>query len=86
MARCLQCEERHLAALDVLAGNQPKECGFCKVTWEQLAERHPGENVPMVVHYVEGTYVLACKACDVQVVQLTRDIFKGTKFAQLRKL
>lgn len=86
LSRCLQCQERHLAALDVMAGKTPAECAFCKLSWSDLCEQFPGEHVPMVVHYLDGTYVLACQKCDVVITQLTRDLFKGTRFGAERRL
>ena len=87
MARCLKCHENHLLALDVLGDKaQPMECAFCHVPWATLCERHPGEQVPMAIHSVDGTYLMACKACDERIVILTAHLYKGTPLAAERKL
>jgi hypothetical protein len=84
LERCPKCQERHLIALDALAGNPPKECAFCHITFEKLSDKHPGERVPMVVHMIDGTYMLACQVCDIKITELTRHLFKGTMFGKAR--
>jgi hypothetical protein len=86
LERCEKCQERHNQALDFLAGNPPKECGMCQITFEKLQDRTPGDLVRMKVIMVDGTYVLACDPCYDAFVQASRELYKGTRFGAQRKL
>jgi hypothetical protein len=85
MVRCFRCQENHLAALEVLAGNPPRACGECGVTFEALAEQ-AGERVSMFMHLMSGMYLLLCARCDVLYVQKRKDLYGPTRFGWLRKL
>lgn len=86
MTRCHKCHEKHVAALNVLAGNPPKGCGECGITFEQLANLNGGADVPMYVHGKDGVYQLLCGACDAVYVQKRRDLYGGTRFGKSRGL
>ena len=86
MVRCRKCEEKHLAALDVLSGNPPTACGECGVTFEQLAERTGEDHVPMFMHLKDGMYQLLCAACDRKYVRQRKDMYGPTQFGWERKL
>lgn len=86
LERCEKCQERHNAALEALAGNPPKECGMCQITFEWLQDQTPGDLVRMRVIMVDGTYVLACDPCYDAFVQASRELYKGTRFGAQRKL
>lgn len=78
--RCPKCWEKHLAALEVLAGKPPQACGECGVTFDQLAERTLGEHVPMYIHAKDGLYQLLCAPCDRRYVELRKDLYGPTPF------
>lgn len=86
MVRCWKCHGAHLAALEVIAGNPPKGCGVCGVTFEALAERTAGEEVGMFMHYKDGLYQLLCSACDRVYVPKRKDLYGPTQFGWDRKL
>ena len=86
MVRCAQCQEKHLAALDALAGNPPPGCGECGVTFEVLAERTRGAEVGMFLHWKDGMYQLLCAACDRKYVEARKDLYGPTRFGRDRKL
>jgi uncharacterized Zn finger protein len=86
MTRCYKCHEKHLAALDVLAGNPPKACGECGITFDELANLNAGAQVPMYVHAKDGVYQLLCGACDAEYVQKRRDLYGNTAFGVSRGL
>lgn len=86
MVRCARCEENHIAALDVLAGNPPKACGECGVTFELLAARTLGAEVKMAVHMKDGMYQLLCSVCDEKYVRQRPDLYGPTEFGWKRKL
>lgn len=86
MKRCLKCYEKHLAALDVLAGNPPKACGECGVTFEQLADRTAGTQVGMFMHWKDGMYQLLCSKCDRAYVLQRKDLYGPTQFGKERGL
>jgi transcription elongation factor Elf1 len=86
MVRCFQCQEKHLAALEVLAGNAPKACGECGLTFAVLAARQQGEQVSMFMHWKDGMYQLLCAACDRKYVEGRKDLYGPTRFGWERKL
>src|SRR5271170_4400569 len=86
MARCFQCQEKHLAALEVLAGKPPVGCGECGVTFEDLAARTMGDNVGMFMHWKDGMYQLLCAVCDRKYVEGRKDLYGPTRFGWQRKL
>lgn len=83
---CHKCHEKHVAALNVLAGACPTACGECGVTFSQLAARVAGDHVPMFVHMKDGIYQLLCGSCDAVYVQKRRDLYGETRFGASRGL
>lgn len=86
MVRCFQCQDKHNEALEVLAGNPPKGCGECGVTFEDLARRTLGEQVGMFMHWKDGMYQLLCAHCDRKYVERRKDLYGPTRFGWERKL
>jgi transcription elongation factor Elf1 len=86
MVRCFQCQQKHLAALDVLAGNPPEACGECGLTFAALAARTGQEHVSMFLHWKDGMYQLLCPACDRKYVEGRKDLYGPTRFGWERKL
>lgn len=80
LMRCLKCHEKHLAALEVLAGKPVTACGECGITFEQLAEMSDGQHVPMYVHAKDGLYQVLCLRCDAVYVQKRKDLYGPTAF------
>src|ERR1035437_8443803 len=73
---CVQCEQRHLDALDALTtGEFTGECSECGKTPDQLR----GNGV-MCVHFEGGRYKAMCKPCDAIYVTKRRDLYDGTQF------
>jgi hypothetical protein len=86
MVRCLRCHENHLAALEVLAGDPPRGCGECRVTFEELKLRTRGAEVSMFLHMKDGIYQLLCGACDRVYVAKRVDLYGPTQFGKSRGL
>lgn len=86
LKRCRSCEEKHLIALEALAGKPPTECGECQVTFEQLAERTRGAEVSMFMHEKDGCYQVLCRDCSERHIAKRRELYKGTEFGHNRKL
>lgn len=89
MVRCFQCQEKHLAALEVLAGKPPQGCGECGLTFEVLADQQspPAETqVSMFMHWKDGMYQLLCASCDRKYVEGRKDLYGPTRFGWDRKL
>lgn len=86
MVRCFQCQDKHVAALEVLAGKPPEGCGECGVTFAALAERTAGAQVSMFMHWKDGMYQLLCPACDRKYVEGRKDLYGPTRFGWERKL
>ena len=89
MVRCFACQQKHLAALEVLAGNPPNACGECGLTFEVLADQQspPAETqVSMFMHWKDGMYQLLCARCDRQYVEGRKDLYGPTRFGRGRKL
>jgi hypothetical protein len=78
--------EKHREALDVVAGNPPRQCGECRVTFDELTRRSGGQEFWMALHMKDGMYQLLCQSCDVKYVIQRRDLYGGTPFGQERKL
>lgn len=75
MTRCLKCHEKHLQALDALAGNPPKECAECHITFEELCRMTPGKVQPMYFHAKDGCYQMLCPKCDGEYTRKRRDLY-----------
>lgn len=86
MVRCWKCEQKHQAALDVLAGNPPKACGKCCLTFEELAARTQGAEVSMFLHWKDGIYQVLCRACSDLYVSQRKDLYGPTPFGRERGL
>jgi hypothetical protein len=72
---CVQCEQRHQEALDLLATHTwTGECSECGKTAEA------GTGV-LAVHYENGKYRVMCLPCDAIYVTKRRDLYGGTEFA-----
>ena len=85
--RCPKCTENHRAALDAMDGKFPKECGFCNKNWQRLSEENPADpKVHMAIIDCQGTYILACKACEMTYVRLVKERYRGTQFGAQLKL
>ncbi len=77
---CWHCAEWHDAALRMIAGEPPKGCQTCDLTFEEL-EAIYGDNVRMIAVPKDGIYQVQCGACADGYIPLRRDLIKGTKFA-----
>lgn len=77
---CLQCEQRHIAALDALnAGSFNDRCSECDRTPDQI--RATGHKTAVwCVHFENGIYKCMCKPCDAIYVTKRSDLYDGTQF------
>jgi hypothetical protein len=80
---CLDCEQRHLEALDAMASAVfTGACSECGKTSEQL--RSPGGQ--MAVHFEAGRYRMMCLECDRIYVPKRRELYAKTEFGERLKL
>lgn len=80
---CLQCEQRHLEALEAIAtGSFKGECSECGKSAEQL---HSATG-QMAIHFENGRYRAMCFSCDAGYVPLRRDLYGETEFGHSLKL
>ena len=86
MVRCFQCQQKHLDALEVLAGKPPRGCGECGITFEDLSATVATPQVPMFMHWKDGMYQLLCARCDRKYVEGRKDLYGPTRFGWERKL
>ena len=77
---CEQCEEWHLAALKMIAGDPPKGCQVCGLSYREL-ELIVGSKVRFVAVPKDGIYQVLCGACADGYVVLRRDLVQDTAFA-----
>jgi hypothetical protein len=77
---CWQCRERHLEGLMALAGEPPRACHGCGVSYEVLEELSADGNVRMVVCLKDGVYQVLCPACSASYIPKRVDLVKGTAF------
>lgn len=86
LAPCWDCYHWNQAAIRVLAGAPPPGCQVCGLTWQQLREQTPGDNVPMFLHPRDGILQLLCKACSDAYERKRLDLYAGTPYGWVRKL
>jgi hypothetical protein len=80
---CLICLDWHHHALKVLAGETPRGCQVCGVTFEQLSGR--SATVKMILLIKDGIYQVLCKACEAHYAPRC-GFFRGTLYEKLKKL
>jgi len=77
---CGRCQEWHEAALKMIAGEPPKGCQQCGLSYQEL-ELIVGPNVRFVAVPKDAIYQVLCGACADGYVVLRRDLVRGTAFA-----
>jgi hypothetical protein len=83
---CLRCYHWHSHALDVLAGNPPRGCQECHITFEVLEKRSRDGNVRMQVHVKDGIYSVLCQRCSDGYVRKRPDLYRETPFGAENKI
>lgn len=83
---CWRCWERHNDALKALAGDVPRGCGECGVTFAALEAAAPGGNVRMFVHFKDGLYQLLCPGCSDRYERKRVDLYGDTAYGWKKKL
>jgi len=85
---CLDCEQRHLEALNAMAtGNFLGQCSECGLNYQELkAQRRIGAQGEMAVHYEAGRYRAMCLICDASYIPKRRDLYGKTEFGSEQKL
>jgi hypothetical protein len=81
---CLNCLDWHCHALKMLAGEIPRGCQVCGVTFRQLSARSLAD-VKMVLLMKDGIYQVLCKACEGHYAPRC-GFFRGTLYEKLKKL
>lgn len=85
---CLECEQRHLEALQAMATGEFKgQCSECGLSHEEIAaQKRCGPQGQMAVHFENGKYRIMCIPCNKLYVPKRRELYKGTQFAHEAKL
>lgn len=83
---CWRCWESHTGAVAALAGNLPRGCGECQVTFGALREAAPAGNVRMYVHWKDGIYQLLCPSCSDRYERKRLDLYGDTAYGWKNKL
>jgi len=83
---CWQCFQWHQQAMRMLAGQPPRGCQECGVTFRGLEQRVAGGDVRMYLHAKDGIYQVLCRACSDNYVPKRVDLYAGTAFGHARKL
>lgn len=81
---CLYCLEWHYHALKVLAGETPRGCQVCGVTFTELRARSVND-VKMVLLIKDGIYQVLCKTCEAHYAPRC-GFFRGTLYEKLKQL
>lgn len=82
---CWECIKNHEEALLALAGEPPRACQMCNTPVEQL-QAGLGEQYPMVLTWKDGICQILCLPCRDKYYRLRADFFKGTAYAERKKL
>lgn len=80
---CVDCQERHLAALEGLAtGKYTGECSECARPVEEirLMQGDGDTGVRMAIHFENGIYRPMCLQCDSAYVPKRSDLYGGTEY------
>ena len=83
---CWHCFQWHERALGVLAGEIPKGCQECGVTFRELQARAGGGDIKMYVHPRDGLYAVLCKQCSDAYVPKRVDLYRATQFGHNLKI
>lgn len=83
---CWGCIENHEKALLVLAGALPTECQECLTPSKLIAARARGERVQFGLVLKDGIYQVLCMPCREKYHRKRADFFKGTAYAERKKL
>lgn len=83
---CWQCWEWHQEALRMLAGQPPRGCQQCGVSFAALQERAAGGDIRMYVHAKDGIYQILCRTCSDGYVAKRADLYRRTEFGRAMKL
>lgn len=75
---CWKCEENHRPKIHGFA--PPKECQGCHTETAVLADRTPGGQYSMFVHWKDGEYQMLCQACSDAYIGKRKDLYGRTKF------
>jgi hypothetical protein len=81
---CLTCLDWHYHALKILAGEMPRGCQVCGLTFGEL-QRRSLESVRMVVVPKDGIYQVLCKLCEAKYAPRS-GFFRGTLYERIKKL
>ena len=83
---CWTCYEWHAKALRMLQGEPPPGCQVCGVTFAQLKDATPGEDVRMYVVPKDSLYQVLCKTCSDAYIRKRVDLLGDTQFGWENKL
>lgn len=81
---CRKCYENHERALEVFAGDPPRECQGCQRHFDELPDG-PDGNVLYVVTK-DGIYQVLCDPCIRSYRPKRRDLYRGTVFGHQHSL
>ena len=79
---CDDCMDWHVHALEFLGGAEPRGCFQCRLSWEELKARTPGNQVRLYVVPKDGVYQLLCRGCVEPYLKKNTQLFEGTKFGR----
>jgi hypothetical protein len=76
---CWNCLNNHHANLQALAGDRPRACNECRVSFDELGWRNP--DATMVVVFKDAVLQLLCKPCGRKYLPKSH-VYKNTEFAR----
>lgn len=80
---CANCLANHHANLSALAGERPRACNECRVSFDDLARLD--QNAAMVVVLKDGILQLLCKQCELRFTPKS-PTYQKTPYAYINKL
>jgi hypothetical protein len=78
---CWQCYERHIRAMDILAGTRGFECGECRLNPHEALT-----DVVMRLYIKDGIYQCLCVPCGDKYEMKQRQMFAGTPYGHAKGL
>lgn len=82
---CQDCYRKQTQVIESWA-DPPKECGLCRISFDDLILANPGRPVSMFPHWMDGTFAMLCKSCDEKYVLKRRDLYGATRHGWERKI
>lgn len=76
---CDNCLEWHGQAMRALAGEPPRGCQKCGITFDQLCAAEGGADIKMRLVAKDGIYQVLCGACVSEYRRKNRNFYCGTE-------